>query len=94
MEDIPKVEYMQSIKINRILNLIILILLITFLCLFLAYGTSPCGDCRFYVDGEDLRINQFFELFRDKCLVEQVKYNSQSSSLDISNISFISDSLN
>lgn len=78
-----EMDSIRFLKLNRRLNIVLLILLITFFVLYINYGTNPCDDCRFDIDGKTLKFKEFFQMFHEKCLVE---IESQLSSLDISNL--------
>ena len=56
-------------KLNRILSFFIFLGLLVLLIFINVYGISPCKKCSFEIDGENLNIKEFFNLFADKCLV-------------------------
>ena len=58
-------------KLDKLLGFLIIIGLLIFLLLFVRHGTNPCFKCNFDVEGEELNMKEFFQLFSEKCLVEE-----------------------
>jgi len=68
-------------KLNKSLSLFILLALLVLLIFINVYGINPCKECSFEINGEELNIKEFFNLFADKCLV--VRENINISKLEI-----------
>ena len=58
------------IKLNYYLRFVILAGLILVAILVLYYGMNHCNKCNFQYEGEKIKPNQIWTLYRDQCLLD------------------------
>jgi len=52
---------------NKILKFVLLFTMITFLVVFLYTPKTHCQTCRFEVNGENLTVEKFMEVYQEEC---------------------------
>lgn len=60
-------DIMDKDNIIKVLKIILIIALISFAFTLTKYKTNDCQLCKFEFEGETLRIQDFIELYTDRC---------------------------
>ena len=68
-------------KLEKIINVFILLSLLLLLIFLNVYKTDPCQKCELELEGKPVKIQEFWNAFEKQCLVAEDVYYESSNGL-------------